>query len=224
MRTQLGMTMRRDGCRRRRPSSGAVRWVRGGVVGSPDLASCEVAARRVARRADPPVHARNYGVHGAHEVLLALNREGVAVARCTVERLMRHVGVRGTTRITVAGQHARAGGSGAAPIHHRSGDRLRVSTPPGVPTGSGKVYSRSSSTPTPAASWAGAPPTSMRAAFMHSYRHYRRPHRTARSHHATTTRRPDRAHHRVRNRQGDDDVPADQCRGVRTIRARDFGN
>jgi len=34
------------------------------------------------------VHADNYGVYGARKVWLALNREGIAVARCTVERLM----------------------------------------------------------------------------------------------------------------------------------------
>ena len=30
------------------------------------------------------VHADNYGVYGARKVWLALNREGIAVARCTV--------------------------------------------------------------------------------------------------------------------------------------------
>ena len=34
------------------------------------------------------VHAANYGVYGARKVWLALNREGIPVARCTVERLM----------------------------------------------------------------------------------------------------------------------------------------
>ena len=34
------------------------------------------------------VHTDNYGVYGARKVWLALNREGIAVARCTVERLM----------------------------------------------------------------------------------------------------------------------------------------
>lgn len=34
------------------------------------------------------IHAANYGVYGARKVWLALNREGIAVARCTVERLM----------------------------------------------------------------------------------------------------------------------------------------
>ncbi len=32
------------------------------------------------------VHAANYGVYGARKVWLTLNREGIEVARCTVER------------------------------------------------------------------------------------------------------------------------------------------
>jgi len=41
------------------------------------------------------VHADNYGVYGARKVWLALNREGIAVARCTVERLMGELGPAG---------------------------------------------------------------------------------------------------------------------------------
>jgi putative transposase len=44
------------------------------------------------------VHAQNYGVYGARKVWLALNREGIAVARCTVERLMRQLGLAGARR------------------------------------------------------------------------------------------------------------------------------
>ena len=44
------------------------------------------------------VHAANYGVYGARKVWLALNREGIAVARCTVERLMRELGLAGAVR------------------------------------------------------------------------------------------------------------------------------
>jgi putative transposase len=44
------------------------------------------------------VHAANYGVYGARKVWLALNREGIPVARCTVERLMRSLGLRGAVR------------------------------------------------------------------------------------------------------------------------------
>jgi putative transposase len=44
------------------------------------------------------VHATNYGVYGARKVWLALNREGMTVARCTVERLMRELGLTGAIR------------------------------------------------------------------------------------------------------------------------------
>ena len=44
------------------------------------------------------VHHDNYGVYGARKVWIALNREGLRVARCTVERLMRREGLRGAIR------------------------------------------------------------------------------------------------------------------------------
>jgi len=37
-------------------------------------------------------------VYGAEKVWRQLNREGVAVARCTVERLMRQLGLQGVRR------------------------------------------------------------------------------------------------------------------------------
>jgi len=43
-------------------------------------------------------HADNYSVYGPRKVWLALNREGVEVARCTVERLMAELGLHGTRR------------------------------------------------------------------------------------------------------------------------------
>ena len=43
-------------------------------------------------------HAANLGVYGARKVHAELNREGVKVARCTVERLMRAQGLRGIAR------------------------------------------------------------------------------------------------------------------------------
>ena len=44
------------------------------------------------------VHADNYGVYGARKVWLQLNREGIEVARCTVERLMKADGLAGAVR------------------------------------------------------------------------------------------------------------------------------
>ncbi len=43
-------------------------------------------------------HRANLGVYGARKVHAELNRQGVAVARCTVERLMRAEGLRGIRR------------------------------------------------------------------------------------------------------------------------------
>ena len=44
------------------------------------------------------VHEDNYGVYGARKVWRQLNRQGIDVARCTVERLMRESGLRGLLR------------------------------------------------------------------------------------------------------------------------------
>ena len=44
------------------------------------------------------VHAENYGVYRARKVWLALRREGIEVARCTVERLMAELGLSGAVR------------------------------------------------------------------------------------------------------------------------------
>jgi putative transposase len=44
------------------------------------------------------VHAENFGVYGARKVWHQLHREGVSVARCTVERLMREMGLQGVRR------------------------------------------------------------------------------------------------------------------------------
>jgi putative transposase len=44
------------------------------------------------------VFAENFEVYGARKVWRQLNREGVAVARCTVERLMTDLGLQGVIR------------------------------------------------------------------------------------------------------------------------------
>src|SRR3954471_19270225 len=53
----------------------------------------EQLCREIAR-----VHAENFAVYGADKVWAQLNREGHRVARCTVERLMRRLGLRGAVR------------------------------------------------------------------------------------------------------------------------------
>jgi putative transposase len=44
------------------------------------------------------VHAEHFGVYGARKVWQQLHREGIAVARCTVERLMGELGLEGVRR------------------------------------------------------------------------------------------------------------------------------
>jgi putative transposase len=44
------------------------------------------------------VFEENYGVYGARKVWRQLNREDIPVARCTVERLMRRLGLAGRVR------------------------------------------------------------------------------------------------------------------------------
>lgn len=92
------------------------------------------------------VHATNYGVYGARKVWLQLNREGIAVARCTVERLMRDDGLAGAVRgkvkrTTIADPTGRRAGDlvrrGFAPL---APDRLWVMDITYVSTWSGWVY------------------------------------------------------------------------------------
>jgi putative transposase len=44
------------------------------------------------------VHAEQFGVYGARKVWRQLHREGISVARCTVERLMHELGLQGVRR------------------------------------------------------------------------------------------------------------------------------
>lgn len=101
------------------------------------------------------VWTQNYRVYGARKAWLQLNREGVPVARFTVERLMRQLGLEG----------ARRGGKSAAP---RSRTRLRLDPltwwaagspriTGAAPTGSGWPTSRNGIAgllgPVPAGGW-----------------------------------------------------------------------
>jgi putative transposase len=68
------------------------------------------------------VHADNYGVDGARKVWRQVHREGVMVARCTVERLMEADGLRGVVprhqdqNHQTRPQGGPAGGSGGAAV------------------------------------------------------------------------------------------------------------
>ncbi|MCH0573541.1 IS3 family transposase, partial [Streptomyces sp. MUM 136J] len=57
------------------------------------------------------VYTSNYRVYGARKIWRELNRQGHAVARCTVERRMRELGIQGAVRgkrviITIPGGQA----------------------------------------------------------------------------------------------------------------------
>lgn len=92
------------------------------------------------------VHGENYGVYGARKVWLALNREGIPVARCTTERLMRDLGLHGARR----GKRIRttrpdAAAARPADLVRRQfsparPDRLWVADFTYVPTWAGMVY------------------------------------------------------------------------------------
>ena len=88
----------------------------------------------------------NFGVYGARKVWRQLQREGVVVARCTVERLMRQDGLKGVVRgekkrTTIPDENA----ARPADLVDRSfdadaPDRLWVADLTYVPTWSGFVY------------------------------------------------------------------------------------
>ena len=92
------------------------------------------------------VHAANYGVYGARKIWLQLNREGTAVARCTVERLMRGLGLAGPAAASESAPRSRppprrarrtwSGGSSARPAP----ERLWVADFTYLPTWTGMVY------------------------------------------------------------------------------------
>ena len=92
------------------------------------------------------VHTDNYGVYGARKIWLQLNREGTPVARCTVERLMRELGLAGArrgrrVRTTVpAAAAARPADLVRRQFSPAAPDRLWVADFTYVPTWTGMVY------------------------------------------------------------------------------------
>jgi putative transposase len=93
------------------------------------------------------VHEANYGVYGPRKVWLALNREGVPVARCTIERLMREfglVGARRGRRVTTTRPGSTIAGRPADLVQRRfrpaAPNRLWVADFTYVSTWSGMIY------------------------------------------------------------------------------------
>jgi transposase InsO family protein len=103
----------------------------------------------------------NMQVYGADKVWRQLNREGVTVARCTVERLMRRLGLRGVMRgkvvrttISDARRHARWTGSTGSSVPSGPTSCGSRTSPTSRPGRAGCTWP-SSSTCLPGASWAG---------------------------------------------------------------------
>jgi transposase InsO family protein len=64
----------------------------------PEMRPARAKRDEVLRAEIQRVHDENFAVYGAEKVWRQLGREGVPVARCTVERLMRSLGLRGAVR------------------------------------------------------------------------------------------------------------------------------
>ncbi len=73
-------------------------WRHAARLRRPELRSDRAKRDDALKREIDRVWRANREVYGAEKVWLALHREGVAVARCTVERLMRELGLQGAVR------------------------------------------------------------------------------------------------------------------------------
>ena len=113
-----------------------------------DPGRCSVRSRRDAELSEVigRVHEENYGVYGARKVWRQLHRQGVRVARCTVERLMRQEGLKGVVRgksqrTTVSEENAhRPADLVDRQFHATAPNRLWLADITYVPTWSGFVY------------------------------------------------------------------------------------
>ena len=73
-------------------------WRHAARLRHPALRSARAQRDDVLRPDIPRIGAENLQVYGADKVRRQIHREGVAVARCTVERLMKHLGLQGVRR------------------------------------------------------------------------------------------------------------------------------
>jgi transposase InsO family protein len=109
------------------------------------------------------VHAEHFGVYGARKVWRQLHREGIGVARCTVERLMGELGLRGVVRgktcrtTTPDTTIARPADLVDRDFAAQRPNQLWVADLTYVATGRGSCTWPWSSTPSPASSSAGRP-------------------------------------------------------------------
>ncbi len=80
------------------PIAPSTYYGRKALQADPSLRSARARRDEALRREIQRVWKENFQVYGARKVWRQLNREGIAVARCTVERLMREMGLRGVMR------------------------------------------------------------------------------------------------------------------------------
>ena len=73
-------------------------WRHAGRLRAPQLRCARAQRDEVLMRDIQRVWHANWQVYGPNKVWLQMNREGIRVARCTVERLMRSLGLRGVRR------------------------------------------------------------------------------------------------------------------------------
>ena len=126
------------------------------AAGRRDPAKLSARARRdvCLREKIQRVFDENFGVYGARKVWRQLIRQGETVARCTVERLMRAIGLQGVVR----GKPIRTTVSDkAAPCPLDKVNRQFVTDRPNMLWVSDFTYVASSSTPSRAGSSDGAP-------------------------------------------------------------------
>jgi hypothetical protein len=110
------------------------------------------------------VHAEHFGVYGARKVWRQLHREQIAVARCTVERLLRELGLRGAVRgktrrtTTPDATAARPADLVERDFSATRPNQLWVADLTYVASWSGFVYVALVVDASAASSWAGRPP------------------------------------------------------------------
>jgi transposase InsO family protein len=93
------------------------------------------------------VHGANFGVYGARKIWRALHREGIEVARCTVERLMAELGLQGVRRGRVPGRRPPMRPERAPPTWSPGTSRPPGPTSSGSPTSPKSRPGPGSSTP-----------------------------------------------------------------------------
>ena len=87
------------------------------------------------------VHVANYGVYGARKVWRQLHRDGVGVARCTVERLMRQMGLAAAPVAPSDGPRSPPTAQAPSPIWSSAASSPTLPTSCGSPTSSATTRS-----------------------------------------------------------------------------------